>query len=157
MADVTRETILDALRAVRKNEGGKDVVSLNMISGVVVRDGNIGFAIEVAASEGPASEPLRQACESVVEAIPGVLSVTAVLTAERGAAAAPREGEAALPKVPRGRARVAFLNGWRYKRVAASRPSKTASSAVRGLAASPIMCSSTPRSLSLSDRSSTRV
>ena len=91
MADVTREIILDALRAVRKNEGGKDVVILNMISGVVVRDGNIGFAIEVAASEGPASEPLRQACESVVEAIPGVLSVTAVLTAERGAAAAPAQ------------------------------------------------------------------
>ena len=99
MADATRETILDALRAVRKTEGGEDVVSLNIISGVVIRDGNVGFAIEVAASEGPASEPLRQACESAVEAIPGVLSVTAVLTAERsaqrGAAAAPAQAPGA--------------------------------------------------------------
>ena len=85
MAEVTRETILDALGSVRKVEGGEDVVSLGMITGVVIRDGNVGFAVEVEASEGAASEPLRQACEAAVEAIPGVLSVTAVLTAERQA------------------------------------------------------------------------
>ncbi len=85
MAEVTRETILEALGSVRKVEGGEDVVSLGMITGVVIRDGNVGFAVEVEASEGAASEPLRQACEAAVEAIPGVLSVTAVLTAERQA------------------------------------------------------------------------
>jgi len=85
MADVTRETIMAALGNVRKAEGGADVVSLDMISGVVIRDGNVGFAIEVEASEGAASEPLRQACEAAIEALPGVLSVTAVLTAERPA------------------------------------------------------------------------
>ncbi|MBT3627819.1 MAG: DUF59 domain-containing protein, partial [Rhodospirillaceae bacterium] len=44
------------------SEGGKDVVSLGMISGIVIRDGNVGFAIEVEPSEGAASEPLREAC-----------------------------------------------------------------------------------------------
>ncbi|MDA0231092.1 MAG: Mrp/NBP35 family ATP-binding protein [Proteobacteria bacterium] len=82
MAEVTRDTILEALKKVRQTDGGQDVVSLGMISGVVVRDGNVGFAIEVDASEGAASEPLRQACEAAIEEVPGVLSVTAVLTAE---------------------------------------------------------------------------
>ena len=85
MAEITRETILQALGGVRKTDGGQDVVSLGMITGVVVRDGNVGFAVEVDASEGEASEPLRQECEAAVEAVPGVLSVTAVLTAERPA------------------------------------------------------------------------
>ena len=96
MAEVTRETILAALGDVRKNDNGQDVVSLGMISGVVVRDGNVGFAIEVDAAEGAASEPLRKACEAAVEAVPGVLSVTAVLTAERPAqAGGPPPGQAA--------------------------------------------------------------
>ena len=108
MADVTREAIMTALGSVRKSEGGEDVVSLGMISGVVIRDGNVGFAIEVEPSEGAASEPLREACAAAVEAIPGVLSVTAVLTAERPAqrsaggnggapGAAQQAGDAAAP------------------------------------------------------------
>ena len=95
MAEITRETILQALGGVRKADGGQDVVSLGMISGVVVRDGNVGFAVEVDPSEGEASEPLRQACEAAVESVPGVLSVTAVLTAERPAQrGAPAPGQA---------------------------------------------------------------
>ncbi len=85
MVEVTREMILAALGKVRKNDNGQDVVSLGMISGVVVRDGNVGFAIEVDAAEGAAAEPLRKACKSAVEAVSGVLSVTAVLTADRPA------------------------------------------------------------------------
>ena len=85
MVEVTREIILAALGKVRKNDNGQDVVSLGMISGVVVRDGNVGFAIEVDAAEGAAAEPLRKACKSAVEAVSGVLSVTAVLTADRPA------------------------------------------------------------------------
>ena len=96
MAEVTRETVLAALENVRKNDNGQDVVSLGMISGVVVRDGNVGFAIEVDAAEGAAAEPLRKACEAAVEVMPGVLSVTAVLTAERPAqAGSPAQGQAA--------------------------------------------------------------
>src|SRR5713101_646904 len=79
---VTEKEVLDALAAVRDPDKGRDVVSLGMISGVVVRDGNVGFAIEVEPERGPRLEPLRKAAEQAVEALPGVLSVTAVLTAE---------------------------------------------------------------------------
>src|SRR5260370_9456299 len=79
---VTEKEVLDALAAVRDPDRGTDVVSLGMISGVVVRDGNVGFAIEVEPERGPRLEPLRKAAEQAVEALPGVLSVTAVLTPE---------------------------------------------------------------------------
>ncbi len=79
---VTEREVLDALAAVRDPDKGGDIVALGMVSGVVVRDGNVGFAIEVEAERGPRLEPLRKAAEQAVEALPGVLSVTAVLTAE---------------------------------------------------------------------------
>ena len=79
---VTEKEVLDALAAVRDPDRGGDIVSLGMVSGVVVRDGNVGFAIEVEPERGPRLEPLRKAAERAVEALPGVVSVTAVLTAE---------------------------------------------------------------------------
>src|SRR5712692_3866270 len=81
---VTEKEVLDALAAVRDPDKGRDVVSLGMISGVVVRAGNVGFAIEVEPERGPRLEPLRKAAAQAVEALPGVVSVTAVLTAEAG-------------------------------------------------------------------------
>jgi ATP-binding protein involved in chromosome partitioning len=87
MAAVTEQQILDALRQVRDPDKGGDIVSLNMVSGMAIRDGNVGFAIEVEPERGPRLEPLRKAAEQAVEALPGVLSVTAVLTAESRAPA----------------------------------------------------------------------
>src|SRR4051794_11542122 len=84
---ITENQILAALRTVRDPERGGDIVTLGMVTGVVVRDGNVGFAIEVEPARGARLEPLRKEAEQVVEALPGVLSVTAVLTAETGAGA----------------------------------------------------------------------
>ena len=97
---ITEQQILDALRTVRDPDKGADIVTLGMVSGVVVRDGNVGFAIEVEPSRGAHLEPLRKAAEQVVEALPGVLSVTAVLTAETGARTG--AGRGAPPAVPQG-------------------------------------------------------
>jgi ATP-binding protein involved in chromosome partitioning len=91
MPAVTERQILDALGKVRDPDKGEDIVSLNMVTGVVIRDGNVGFAIEVEPERGPRLEPLRKAAEMAVEILPGVVSVTAVLTAEsRGPAGAQR-------------------------------------------------------------------
>lgn len=83
MARVTEDQILAALKVVEDPDKGQDIVSLGMVSGLVVKDGNVGFAIEVDPKRGPQLEPLRQAAEKAVDALPGVLSVTAVLTAHR--------------------------------------------------------------------------
>ncbi|HEX3537503.1 MAG TPA: Mrp/NBP35 family ATP-binding protein, partial [Stellaceae bacterium] len=106
MAEVTEQQILDALRQVRDPDKGSDIVSLGMVSGMVVRQGNVGFAIEVEPERGPRLEPLRKAAEQAVEIVPGVLSVTAVLTAETRSAprpaAQPAHGPAGHAHPPQG-------------------------------------------------------
>src|SRR5271169_325745 len=92
MTAVTERQILDALGHIGDPDKGADIVSLGMVSGLVIRDGNVAFAIEVESERGPRLEPLRKAAEKAVEALPGVLSVTAVLTAQ-----APPRGRAAPP------------------------------------------------------------
>jgi len=93
MAQVSEAQVLDALRAVIDPERGKDIVSLGMLSGLVVRDGNVAFSIEVDPKRGAQAEPVRHSAEKAVEKLPGVLSVTAVLTAHREAGqAAPQQG-----------------------------------------------------------------
>jgi ATP-binding protein involved in chromosome partitioning len=82
MTAVTERQILDALGQVVDPDKGTDIVSLGMVSGVVARDGNVAFAIEVEPERGPRLESLRKAAEKAVEALPDVLSVTAVLTAQ---------------------------------------------------------------------------
>lgn len=92
MAAVTENEVLDALKGVADPDKGSDIVSLGMVSGLVVKDGNVGFSIEVDPERGPKLEPLRQAAEAAVGGISGVLSVTAVLTAERVQDAGPAQG-----------------------------------------------------------------
>ncbi|HTY68045.1 MAG TPA: iron-sulfur cluster carrier protein ApbC [Alphaproteobacteria bacterium] len=92
--------IIDALRAVKDPERGQDIVTLNMVSGLTVKEGHVAFAIEVDPKRGPHLEPLRQAAEKAVDAVPGILSVSAVLTAQKPAApAAPKSGKQLIPGV----------------------------------------------------------
>ena len=91
---VTEQQVRDALTRVVEPESGRDIVSLGMVPSVVVRDGHVQIAIEVDPRKGPALEPLRKSAERAIEALQGVLSVSAVLTAERPAAA-PRGGPGA--------------------------------------------------------------
>ena len=79
----TREDVLKALASVADPATGRNAVASGMVQGLVLRDGNVGFAIEVAPERGRSAEPLRKACEQAVAKVPGVLSVTAVLTAHQ--------------------------------------------------------------------------
>ena len=97
-ADVTTDKVLETLKGVIDPDRGQDVVSLGMVSGLTVKDGHVFFAIEVDPREGAAKEPLRKACEQAIDALPGVLTVSAVLTAER----APAAGRAAPAPEARG-------------------------------------------------------
>jgi ATP-binding protein involved in chromosome partitioning len=90
---VTEREVIDALGHIADPDKGADIVSLGMVSGLVIRDGNVAFAIEVDPERGPRLEPLRKAAEKAVEELPGVLSVTAVLTAQ----APPRNRPASRP------------------------------------------------------------
>ena len=45
MSQVTEQLVLDTLKTVIEPAAEKDIVSLDMISGLVVKDGNIGFEL----------------------------------------------------------------------------------------------------------------
>ncbi|MEC8084136.1 MAG: Mrp/NBP35 family ATP-binding protein [Pseudomonadota bacterium] len=94
MTKIDKAGILAALATVIEPDSGRDVVSLKMVSGLVVKDGNVGFSLEVDPARGEALEPLRQAAEAAVFALDGVSSVTAVLTAHSAG------GESAAPAAP---------------------------------------------------------
>ncbi|MCH8926372.1 MAG: iron-sulfur cluster carrier protein ApbC [Proteobacteria bacterium] len=95
MGQVTEQRVMEALKTVIEPSSETDIVSLGMISGLVLKDGNVGFVIEVDPREGAKMEPLRKQAEQTVHDLPGVVSVTAVLTAHRDTAPAqPRQGPA---------------------------------------------------------------
>ncbi|MDA1098609.1 MAG: Mrp/NBP35 family ATP-binding protein [Proteobacteria bacterium] len=100
MARVSEDDVLEALRRVGDPARDGNVVDLGMITGLVVRDGNVAFSIEIEAARAPEMESLRRACEQVVAGLPGALSVTAVLTAER--AAPPPQQQPQPPQQPGG-------------------------------------------------------
>jgi ATP-binding protein involved in chromosome partitioning len=81
--EITENAVLEALRTVGDPDHNANIVDLGMVSGLALRAGHVAFAIEVDRARAPGLEGLRRAAERVVEALPGVLSVSAVLTAER--------------------------------------------------------------------------
>ncbi|MGK2742328.1 Mrp/NBP35 family ATP-binding protein [Tepidicaulis sp. LMO-SS28] len=80
---VTKEDVLRALTSVKDPVSERDVVDSGLVQGVIVKDGNVGFSLEIDPKDAAAREPLRKACEDAVRKLPGIISVTAVLTAHR--------------------------------------------------------------------------
>jgi ATP-binding protein involved in chromosome partitioning len=109
---VTERQVIEALSAITDPDRGGNIVSLGMVSGVAIRDGNVAFSIEVEPERGSRLEPLRKAAEQAVDALPGVLSVTAVLTAQTAARgrSAPQPGAPRTPGPGTGRPAAAAAN-----------------------------------------------
>ncbi|SKA33639.1 ATP-binding protein involved in chromosome partitioning [Enhydrobacter aerosaccus] len=107
MAEITESAIRSVLETVIDPVTAKSVVALGMVGGVATRGGHVAVTLDVDPARGPSLEPLRQACEQAVRAMPGVLSATVVMTAER--AAAPPPG--APPARPGGPARAGHSHG----------------------------------------------
>jgi ATP-binding protein involved in chromosome partitioning len=97
MADDLAAAVTKALTAVKDPASGRDVVGAGLVQGLVVRDGMVHFALQVAREAAASMEPVRAAAEAAARAVPGVISATAVLTAHR--AEAP---PATRPTAPRG-------------------------------------------------------
>jgi ATP-binding protein involved in chromosome partitioning len=90
MATVTKEQVLAALRQVKGPDRSGDIVGLGLVSDIVVSDGKVIFSITVPADRARELEPLRQAAEKAVRAVPGVEQAMVALTAERRPGAAPQ-------------------------------------------------------------------
>ncbi len=87
---LTKDAVLDALRAVPAPAGQGNIVDQGLVSEVVLANAKVYFSITVAADKASSLEPMRKAAEAAVKAIPGVESVNAALTAERAPSRAPQ-------------------------------------------------------------------
>lgn len=85
MPIVKNNEVLTALSAVNMYGDSRDIVSLDMISSISIKSDDDGsrvvFAIEIDPLHAKNLEPLRLAAEKAVQAISGITSVKAILTA----------------------------------------------------------------------------
>ncbi|MDE0799637.1 MAG: Mrp/NBP35 family ATP-binding protein [Rhodospirillaceae bacterium] len=86
MTSATKEQILYALKSVDSGTGGLDVTARGWVQDVVIKDGHVAFALEVPPDLGPKLEPVRAQAEKAVYDLPGIISATVVLTAEKKSA-----------------------------------------------------------------------
>ncbi len=111
---ISKPQVLDELRRIKGPDLKDNIVDLGLVSEILVKDDRVYFSITVPAARAEELEPLRKAAETVVAKVPGVVGVSAVLTAEapmgRPSAAAPaRPPESA--RVTQARAQGNFGNG----------------------------------------------
>lgn len=83
MINLTKKQILEALQSVTDPSTGDDLVTSNRISGLVVKESHVGFAIEFLSDDHSQAEGLRKEAEKAVRSIAEVDSVTVVLTAHK--------------------------------------------------------------------------
>lgn len=118
MSVINEQIILSCLEKIIEPISGRNVVELGIISGLVVKEGNIGFALEINPAEVNEMEIVRKQCEEAVYALNGVSSVSVVMTAEQAPAAPaqkspppPQQQPSQKPEVPGVAAIVAIASG----------------------------------------------
>ena len=84
--------ITEALSSVPSIDGSSNIVAAGAVSGIVIKDGHIGFTIEIDPKDKDKADQLRAAAEKVVLALDGVLSATAMLTAHQSDPSMPTGG-----------------------------------------------------------------
>jgi len=95
------DRLRDALRAVMDPGTRQDVVAAGLIDSLTVRDGLVHLALRVDRAHAPAMEAVRRDAAAVLAAQPGVLNVSAVLTAHRATPVlpTPKPTDTLLPDV----------------------------------------------------------
>ena len=89
-AQITEQKILNCLEEIpySSQNGAKEaqnLVSAGAVSGIVIKDGNVSFTIEIDPQDAGSAEGLRKQAEDKVHQMDGVLSVSAIITAHRPA------------------------------------------------------------------------
>ncbi len=79
---ITYENVLDVLREV-KVSGEQDLVSLGMVDGLKIENGDVFFAIRISMGSQEAMEHVRKLAEKSVASLPGAGRVIAILTSQR--------------------------------------------------------------------------
>jgi ATP-binding protein involved in chromosome partitioning len=81
MMMITGEDVLSALRAVQDPELGRDLVSLNMVTGVEIRDDTVRVTVNLTTPACPLQTDIEQQCRQVLLSLPGVKQAEVRFTA----------------------------------------------------------------------------
>jgi ATP-binding protein involved in chromosome partitioning len=76
----TREQVMAALSTVKEPELGRDLVSLNMIKDLTVKDSNVSFTVELTTPACPLKDRIERESREAVLRIPGVEQVDMKMT-----------------------------------------------------------------------------
>jgi ATP-binding protein involved in chromosome partitioning len=87
--EITEQKIMHALENVTHPDQKASLSASGAVSGIVIKNGNIGFTIEIAPEFADQAETLKTEAKKAVEAVKGVLSVTVLMTAHRPASQSP--------------------------------------------------------------------
>src|SRR5688572_25590299 len=96
---LTRDAVLDALRAVVEPDIGRDVVSLNIVRDVTIDGGRVSLTIDVPTPLFPAKEHIRERALAALRAVQGVTDADVQLASKVRSASAPEKGGPPLPGV----------------------------------------------------------
>lgn len=83
MSDVKREQLIEALKTIINPISGKNIVDSGMVQGLVIKNGDIGYALNIDPKDVDEMEKLRESADQLLHQVYGVKKVTSVLTAER--------------------------------------------------------------------------
>jgi len=83
MTEIKQEQLMNILKSVSHPGKGVDIVSLGMVQGLAIRDGEVSFALNINPAEAEVMEQVRKKCDAKLGAIAGISKVVSVLTAQR--------------------------------------------------------------------------
>lgn len=78
---LTKEAILNALRAVEDPDLHRDLVTLGMIKDIEIDGGKVSFKLELTTPACPMKEKMKNECQQAVSQVEGVTQVDIALTA----------------------------------------------------------------------------
>jgi len=95
---ITVEDVLAALRTVRDPELGRDLVSLNMVTGVEIREDTVRVTVNLTTPACPLQTDIDQQCREALLRLPGVKQAEVHFTAAiaRGHVSKPAESLALM-------------------------------------------------------------
>ncbi len=79
---INESAILDALRAVKEPDLGRDIVSLKFVKDLRIEGGAVAVGIELPTHGSPLKDRLREQVRDAVARVPGVTSVDVTMTAQ---------------------------------------------------------------------------
>ncbi len=84
-----RDTVLAELKQIADPASGQDIVAAGLVRALTVEEGAVRFVLEIDPSQAQAMEPVRSQAEARVRALPGIDTVSVLMTAHNQKSAPP--------------------------------------------------------------------